>query len=205
MKIRPNREMKELHGELQQAHEHMQAARWTEALELLMRGRAYAKENGFPYSKIAWQICICLDSMEELEEALLMSIEAVDQSPLDPDLRGSFLIIARRLREQVEAANVDDPATPARYKLLSECDAAETGTHVAMARHLAHAGEEDAAAELLEAVTTVEPTCAPAWRAWAEIARARGKHDEVLEYELEAIASEQAIEAAVRTANQLSH
>lgn len=197
MKIRPNRELKNLLMELNRAEGLANRGEWSEALDILMRGRSVALAKSLPYGRIAWALCVCLDNLGQPEDALRMAVEAIDQDPLVPDFRGSFHIIAGRLREIVAAAKVDDPATPARYALLVDNDAAESETHVAMARHLMAAGGASAVEGLLEAVTTLAPNCGSAWRLREELARSQSREEEASGCEFEALAIENAIEAAV--------
>lgn len=199
MKIRPNREMKTLLMELLRAEALMRQEQWNEARELLTRARGYARAQGWPYARIAWSLCVCLDSLGQVEEALRMVVEAIDQDPLATDYRSSFFVVAERLRDLVEKAEEGDPATPARYAMLVEHDAAEAETHVAMARHLLAAGDEPAAAELLEAVTTVAPSCSAAWLLRGELARKQGLTEEADRCGGEALMIALSIKASVRT------
>lgn len=199
MKIRPNREMKELLGELKHAEDLGNQGQWSEARDILMRGRSVARSKGLPYGRIAWILCICLDNLGQVEEAMRMAVEAIDQEPLVPDYRGSFGVIASRLRDLLAAAEVGDPATPAHYALLTQNDAAESETHVAMARHLVAAGDASAAEEILEAVTTLAPNSGAAWRLRADIARTQSLEEKAIGFEFEALAIENAVEAAVET------
>lgn len=199
MKVRPNREMKNLVADIKRAEEFLNEGKLNEAHEILMRARGIARTQGLPYGRIAWNLCICLDYQGRVEEALRMAVEALDQDPLAPGVRSSFLIVSKRLREIVAAAEVGDPATPVHYALLAQNDAAESDTHVAMARHLLAAGDASAAEELLESVTTLAPNCGSAWRLRADLARSQSREEEAGQYEFEALAIENAIESAVHT------
>lgn len=197
MKTRPNREMKNLLMELKRADDLMEKEQWAQARDILRRGRATAREQGLPYGLIAWRLCICLDNLGDVEDALRAAVEAIDHDPLAHPFRNSFHIVAHRLRGMIAAAEIGDPAVPRQYALLVENDAAEDDTHVAMARHLFHAGEAAQAARLLDAVTTLSPTCAPAWRLRAEVARSLDDEDAATRCDFEAMASENAVNCAV--------
>lgn len=199
MKVRPNREMKELLGEIKRAEDLANDRHYEQARDILLRARSVARTQGLPYGRIAWTLCVCLDYLGHVEEALRMGVEAIDQDPLVPDFRRSFLVVARRLRDIVAASEIGDPATPAHYALLTENDAAENDTHVCMARHLVAAGDATAAAKILEAVTTLSPNSGDAWRLRAEIARSQGLNEAAIGFEFEALAVENAVNAAVET------
>jgi len=198
MKTRLNREMKNLHGELKRADDLMDKEQWAQARDILRRGRAAARKGGLPYGLIAWRLCICLDNLGEVEDAFRAAVEAIDQDPLAHLFRHSFTVVAHRLRDIVAAAEIGDPAVPRQYALLVENDAAEDDTHVAMARHLVRAGEAVQAVRLLDAVTTLSPNFAEAWRLRAEVARVLGNEDDAARCEFEAIATENAVDAAVQ-------
>lgn len=153
-----------------------------------------------PYGLIAWRLCICLDNLGDVEDAFRAAVEAIDQDPLAHPFRRSFAVVAHRLRDIVAAAEAGDPTVPRQYALLVENDAAEDDTHVAMARLLVHAGEAAQTARLLDAVSTLSPTCAQAWRLRAEAARSLGNEDDAARCDFEAMASENAVEAAVQVA-----
>lgn len=197
MKTRLNREMKNLLGELKRADDLMDKEQWAQARDILRRGRAAARKEGLAYGLIAWRLCICLDNLGEVEDAFRAAVEAIDQDPLAHPFRHSFTVVGHRLRDIVTAAEIGGPAVPRQYALLVENDAAEDDTHVAMARHLVHAGEAAQAARLLDAVTTLSPNCAEAWRLRAEVERSLGNEDDAARCDLEAMASED-VDAALR-------
>jgi len=196
MKVRPDREMKDLLVKLGEANGLMKERRWEEARKIYLHGRSYARKRKLPYGELAWCLCVCLDNLGEVEAAFRMAVEAVDQDPFSPQVRESFHVVARRLGDKL-AATVEDPATPARYALLAENDAAESADHLAMAKHLIFAGEPSHAAELLEALTTLAPNLGEPWRLRAQLARSQGLEEEAERMEFEALAIENAVAAGV--------
>jgi len=199
MKLRLDRELKDLVGALAQADHLAREGNWAEARDRLQNGRATARRLGLPYARIAWRLCVALDNLGEVEEAFRMALEAIDQDPLAPEYRLSFTIVARRLRERVESLVPQDPSIPRLHALLAANDEADESTHLAMARHLVMQGDLAGARRLLEAVTTVSPNCADAWSLLAEVNAKLGDEEARSRCEVEATAARAAREASIVT------
>ncbi len=100
--------------------------------------------------------------------------EAIKADPMNPACQGSFDLIANRIRAALADPGraLDDPSTPRLYELLQGAGEADVPSHLAMARHLAHAGKNDEAMAILEAVTLLSPISRDAWAQRAALARA---------------------------------
>jgi predicted Zn-dependent protease len=156
-----------------------------ELLEQLLREDPRAQSS----ASVAWNLAIVCDYLEDFEMAYRYVEEALARDPLSVPFNRSFDIIIDRIRGALasEQRAPDDASTPRLYALLVQCGQADSGSHLAMARHHLHAGNATAARRLLEAVTTLEPTNREAWAHLATAARACGE---------EAAASEAARQAA---------
>ena len=143
-----------------------------QALAELLREDPRAHQSGH----VAWWQAIVADYSERFKEAMNHIEHALRIDPICVPYHRSFDLIVDRIRKALasESRKPDDPSTPRLYRLLIGSAAAETESHLAMARHHAHQGESTAALHLLDAVTMLEPTCKAAWQLILEIARTLG-------------------------------
>jgi len=195
MKHRLDRELKQKAAEMQQAEELMEKGDFVQAVELMRGVRAEARKRRLPHGMVSWRLCVFLDHLDDLEEAFVMAVEAVDQDPLSASIRNSFHIIAKQLRDRLAAPDREpaDPTTPRLYSLLSENDAAEDSTHLAMARFLVQSGDAAGARRLLDAVTVLSPNCAGAWALLESVAKGVGDEELAKKCEVERLAIEAAL------------
>lgn len=138
----------------------------------LLRDDPRAHKSGH----VAWWQAIVADYSERFEEAMNHIEHALQVDPICVQYHRSFDVIVDRIRKSLasEARKPDDPSTPRLYRLLLGSAAADTESHLAMARHHAHQGETASALRLLDAVTTLEPTCKAAWQLVLDIAKGAG-------------------------------
>ena len=143
-----------------------------QALEALLREDPRAHRS----SHVAWWQAIVADYSERFEDAMSHIEHALQIDPICVPYHRSFDLIVDRIRKALaaEGRKPDDPSTPRLYRLLLGSAAADTESHLAMARHHAHRGEGPAALRLLEALTTLEPTNRVAWQMTLELARSAG-------------------------------
>jgi hypothetical protein len=118
--------------------------------------------------------------------------ESIAKDPLNPAAQRSFDIIAGHIREALANPErpADDPSTPRLYRLLLEAGEADVASHLAMARHLAHAGDREAAMRLVDAVTLLAPASRDAWVQKAGLAHSMGDEATARECEAQAAALE---------------
>ncbi len=160
-----------------------------ETLTNLLREDPRAHRSGH----VAWWFAIVSDYQERFEEAMNHIEHALQIDPLCVPYHRSFDVIVDRIRKALASGErkPDDPSTPRLYRLLVASAAADTDSHLAMARFYAHCGDHAAALRLLEAITTLEPTHREAWETTLETARAAGDsaRAEAAAQQLQALAS----------------
>jgi hypothetical protein len=180
MRTFPDFRMRSLVDEAHSAQQLLDQNQHAEARARFTSVRARAQKLGLDSAYLAWGAAVCADLMGEPEVAFVMIQESVALDPFNPAGQGSFNAIAWRLRNALAEPGraFDDPSTPRLYQLLLEAGEADVPCHVAMARHLAHAGKLGEAMSLLDAVTKLAPVSRDAWIAKGAVARAAG--DEAL-------------------------
>jgi hypothetical protein len=148
--------------------------------------RARACKLGLDSAYLVWGVAVTCDYLGELDVAFTAISESIAKDPLNPAAQHSFNIIASHIRDSLANPSraSDDPSTPRLYRLLLEAGEADVASHLAMARHLAHAGDREAAQRIVDAVTLLAPASRDAWVQKAALARAGD--DEVLARECEA-------------------
>lgn len=169
----PDIRMRQLVRDGQRAQQLLDQSQYQEARAIFTATRARARKLGLDSAYLTWGVALCTDLMGEPEVAFPLIQESATLDPFNPALQQSFDAIAWRLRNALADADraVDDPSTPRLYRLLLEAGEADVASHVAMARHLAHAGKPDEALALLDAVTRLAPVSRDAWLAKAAVAR----------------------------------
>ena len=102
-------------------------------LERLLREEPRAHRSG----NVAWWQAIVADYQERHEEAMSHIEHALQIDPLCVAYHRSFDVIVDRIRKALahEERRPDDPSTPRLYRLLLGSAAADTESHLAMARH----------------------------------------------------------------------
>jgi tetratricopeptide (TPR) repeat protein len=169
----------------QRAQGLLDQSQYREARELFTEVRARAGKLGLASAYLDWGIAVASDFMGEFEMAFDSIRESVAKDPFNPAAQHSFDIIAGHIRAALTEPGraADDPSTPRLYRLLLAAGEADVSCHVAMARHLARAGQPAEAMRVLDAVTLLAPVSRDAWLQKAALARALG--DEPLAGECE--------------------
>lgn len=180
MRTFPDLRIRDAVWESQRAGRLLDERDWAGAREAFTALRARAAKLGLDSSYLAWGLAVALDNLGEIEMAFETVSEAVQKDPMNPACHHSFDVIASRLRAALAdpARALDDPSTPRLYALLQRAGEADIPSHLAMARHLAHAGKHAEAMRLLDAVVLLAPVSRDAWVQKASLARALG--DEAL-------------------------
>jgi tetratricopeptide (TPR) repeat protein len=165
-----------LANELRRAYDAGQAGNFDEAVDLARAVVEKAKGLGVSSAFALWQVAVAADNGGKLEMAFDYITRALQLDPLDNTYRGSFEIIAKRLRAALASPEraADDPSTPRLYELLVRAGEADVGAHSAMTRFWLAKGETAKAAQIADAVTLLNPTDREAWLCRAEVARAAG-------------------------------
>jgi tetratricopeptide (TPR) repeat protein len=176
MRTFPDLRMRQLTHDAERAQELLDQNQHREARDLFGEVRARAKRLGLASAHLDWGFAVASDYLGETEMAFEGIREAVTKDPFNPMVQRSFDIIAGRLRAALaDAARApEDASTPRLYRLLLAAGEADVSCHVAMARHLAHAGDAREAMRLLDAVTLLAPASRDAWLQKAALARAAG-------------------------------
>lgn len=186
MRTFPDLRMRSIVSGAQRAQDLLDRGEHREARDAFTEVRARAGRLGLDSAYLAWGVAVTSDYLGELEVAFTTISESIAKDPLNPAAQRSFDIIAGHIREALAAPAraPDDPSTPRLYQLLLEAGEADVASHLAMARHLAHAGDGEAAMRIVEAVTLLAPASRDGWVQKAVLARAGG--DEALARECEA-------------------
>jgi tetratricopeptide (TPR) repeat protein len=176
MRTFPDLRMRDLVWDAQRAQQLLDQNSYQEAKELFGSVRARARKLGVDSSYLAWGLAVVHDFLGELEVAFEAIGEAVTHDPMNVAVHRSFDLIAGRLRAALAEAKraPDDPSTPQLYALLQGAGEADVPCHLAMARHLAHAGKHAEAMRVLDAITLLSPVSKDAWEAKAGLARVMG-------------------------------
>jgi tetratricopeptide (TPR) repeat protein len=180
MRTFPDLRIRDAVWESQRAAQLLDERKWDEARDAFTALRARAAKLGVDSSYLAWGLAVALDNLGDYEMAFETVSEAVLKDPMNPGCQHSFDLIANRLRAALADPSraLDDPSTPRIYALLQRAGEADVPSHLAMARHLAHAGKHAEATRLLDAVVLLAPVSRDAWLEKAALARAAG--DEAL-------------------------
>jgi tetratricopeptide (TPR) repeat protein len=189
MRTFPDLRMRSIVSGAQRAQEHLDRGEHREARDAFTEVRARACKLGLDSAYLSWGVAVTSDYLGELDVAFTTISESIAKDPLNPAAQRSFDIIAGHIRESLAnpSRSPDDPSTPRLYRLLLEAGEADVACHLAMARHLAHAGEPEAAMRVVDAVTLLAPASRDAWVQKAALARAAG--DEALARECESQAA----------------
>jgi hypothetical protein len=160
----------------QRAAQLLDERKWDEARDAFTALRARAGKLGVDSSYLAWGLAVALDNLGDYEMAFETVSEAVLKDPMNPGCQHSFDLIANRLRAALADPDraLDDASTPRIYSLLQRAGEADVPSHLAMARHLAHAGKHTEAMCILDAVVLLAPVSRDAWLQKAAIARTAG-------------------------------
>jgi tetratricopeptide (TPR) repeat protein len=182
--------MRDLVWDAQRAQQLLDQNSHQEAKELFTSVRARSRKLGIDSSYLAWGLAVAHDFLGELEMAFEAIKEAITHDPMNVAVHRSFDVIADRLRAALaDAARApDDPSTPRLYALLQGAGEADVPSHLAMARHLAHAGMHADAMRILDAVTLLAPVSKDAWEGKATLARAMGDAELAAKCDAEAMA-----------------
>lgn len=176
MRTFPDLRIRDLVWESQRAGRMLDDHAWQEARDAFTALRARVAKLGLGSSYVAWGLAVALDNLGEIEMAFEAVGEAVGEDPMNPACQQSFDVIANRLRASLAdpARTPEDPSTPRLYALLQGAGEADVPSHLAMARHLSHAGKPADAMAILDAVTLLSPVSRDAWLQKAALARVLG-------------------------------
>ncbi len=184
--------LKAMLGEVAKARELTERAEFDEAKAAFLKLRAQCLKDGLKSAHVSWGLAIACDGMGEFDAALTYVREALEIDPLAIPYQRSYSVIVEHIREKLgdEARLPDDATTPKLYELLLRAGEGDAKSHLAMARHLVHRGEHGKAAAILEALTTLTPTCRDAWQELAVARRSTGDESGAAYAEIEAAALE---------------
>jgi len=191
MRSFPDVRVRKVLSAAQRAQRHLDEGEFPEARDAFIAARAQVQKVGMPASgHLAWGLCVALDNLGEHEMAMTMAIEALNLDPLCPSFQRSFEVVANNLRRALSdpARAADDPSTPRIYQQLLAAGEADVPSHLAMARHLSHAGNHEGALGLLNAVTLLAPISRDAWLAREAAALAAGEVELAARCAAEAVA-----------------
>jgi len=188
MRTFPDLRFRALANDAQRAHELMDRAEYRESRDLFTQVRARAAKLGLDSAYLTWGIAVTSDYLGELDVAFTTISESLAKDPLNPAAQNSFDVIASHIRAALADPQraPDDASTARLYQLLLEAGEADVASHLAMARHLAHAGKPAEAMRILEAVTLLAPSSRDAWLQKAGLAHSLGQDDLAAECETQA-------------------
>ncbi len=172
-------EVRQLRGVLEEAQRLGEAGRHVEARSILKQAQVHAAEAGVVSPQLLWQLAVQCDYAGFPEEALTHVVTLLNVDPLSGAGIASARIISARVREVLTDPTraADDPSTPISYGRLVELGEADTGSHLAIARHHAAAGRIEKAIAILDALVTIEPRNRDVWRALSALGKDSGRRD----------------------------
>jgi hypothetical protein len=176
MRTFPDSRIRDVVWESQRAGRMLDEREWQGAREAFTALRARVAKLGLRSGYVCWGLAVALDNLGEPEMAFEAVCEAVNADPMNPAAQHSFDVIAGRIRAALADPEraPDDPSTPRLYALLQGAGEADVPSHLAMARHLVHAGKPAEAMAILDAVTLLSPVSRDAWLQRAALARTLG-------------------------------
>ena len=161
----PDLRIRAVVADTHRARELLYSGEYLESRELFTQVRARAGKLGLESAYLAWGIAVTSYNLGELDVAFTTISESIAKDPLNPDAQNFFTVIANHIRAALADPQLalDDPSTPRLYQLLLAAGEADVASHLAMVRHLAHAGKTGEAMRLLDAVTLLAPSSRDAW------------------------------------------
>ena len=171
-----DRRVEALLSDAQRAWQLRDQKRFGEALQVLREVIRRAWEAGLGCYEIQYSAACFALEVGELEEAMTYALSSVRMDPLSSSCRDVLERTAARLRAKLADEDRDpgDDSTPRLHALLVRAGKASPRCHVALARHLAHEGDNQGALRLLAAVTQLAPNIREAWLLRRELALAVG-------------------------------
>jgi tetratricopeptide (TPR) repeat protein len=190
MRTFPDLRIRAVMADAQRAQDLLDRGEYRESRDLFTQVRARAGKLGLESAYLAWGIAVASDYLGELDMAFTTIWQSIARDPLNPAAQNAFNVIANHIRAALDDPQraPDDSSTPRLYQLLLEAGEADVASHLAMARHLAHAGKAHEAMRVLDAVTLLAPASRDAWLQKTGLARSLGQDDVGLECEAQAAA-----------------
>jgi tetratricopeptide (TPR) repeat protein len=178
--------------DMARARELTEHAEYDEARQTYLKLRTQCAKAGIRSAHVAWGLAVACDGLNDFEHAVTYIREAIELDPLAIPYQRSFDVIVERMRKVLgdEARAVDDPTTPVIYELLLRAGEGDAKSHLAMVRWHQHRGEFAPAMTILNALTTLSPSCRQAWLLMAAIARGLGESATAMRADIEAAALE---------------
>jgi tetratricopeptide (TPR) repeat protein len=188
MRTFPDIRMRSIVSGAQRAQELLDRGEHQQARDAFTDVRARAAKLELDSAYLDWGVAVACDYLGELDVAFTTIAESIAKDPLNPAAQHSFDVIAGHIRDWLANPSraADDPSTPRLYHLLLEAGEADVASHLAMARHLAHAGQHGAAMRIVDAVTLLAPASRDAWVQKAALAHAIGDDANARECEAQA-------------------
>jgi len=182
--------LQQLLGDMTRARELTEAEHFEDARQAYLKLRGDCARAGIRSAHVAWGLAVVCDGLGEFESAMAHIKEALEIDPLAIPYQRSFATIVDRIRRVLgeESRDPEDPTTPRLYQLLVESGEGDVGSHLAMARYLRHTKNDAGAMRILDALTTLAPSCRAAWVEKALVARRLGDHARAGEADIEAAA-----------------
>jgi hypothetical protein len=151
--------------EVVRAYELINSGENAEARTTLQRVLAESRRSGQDSSYVLWCLAVASDNLEDHENSTRYIQEAIALDPLSPQLRQSFEIIARNVRQAMTAQEraVHDPEIRVLYEMLLRMSEADLDCHLRMVDHHIAFEELREARELLEALAGVFPASPRVW------------------------------------------
>jgi tetratricopeptide (TPR) repeat protein len=174
------------------ARELTELQHYEDARQAYLKLRGECVRVGIRSAHVAWGLAVVFDGLGDFESAMTSIREALEIDPLAIPYQRSFTVIVDRIRRELgdEARDPGDPTTPRLYELLVQAGEGDVGSHLAMARYLHHTKDDAGALKILDALTTLAPSCRQAWIQKAIVARALGNGEKASDAEIEAAALE---------------
>lgn len=150
---------------------------WIKEKALALKEKADAE--GIRASYVYWFLAYVFDHLSELELAFGAICEAIRLDPFHRKVHAGFEVSWDKLMAKVnlDECAPDDPIIPQIYGNLLRAGLRQYDGHMAMTRHLAHAGKLEEAMSLADTATLIYRESREGWHLTAFIAKQMGDED----------------------------
>jgi len=171
-----NNRLQELLEDWKRLLKAMENREYEEAKSLADGLRAKSLSLGVNAPSTLWAVAAAKDNLGEVPAAFNIILKASNMDPFCPTIQQSFRIITLRLRSLLTEGTLElgEAKAAQYYNQLVAADMADLPCHLAMARHLTHAGKLTQAMKLLDSVTQLFPKSKAAWKEKAKVAAVMG-------------------------------
>jgi len=148
------------------------------AWRILKAAERLAENASFRSAYLHWLLAGTANQREDAEGAVENIVRALELDPIAPPFRDAHRVISQRVRATFEELDVHDVAVENVFRLLARLGAVDGSMLLKRSRHVAAAGNSEAALGLAEDAVQREPQNAQALRHLASLLAKAGRHEE---------------------------